>query len=495
MNKTVFLSPIPLAIFGIPLDNMHLQMVVDRCLQAVQKGDQIHPPFHLAFLESPLIATCYGLLPTTVRDPQLLSIGRHANLSLASSGHLRRILRCLGSPLTEPVSVEQLIPALCQSLGKREKSIFFLGDSDKAAKKIAVKLHDDSRGLRLVGVVSAPIYTEGEDLVTAEERDTLLIEQINASRADVLIVDLESPKQELWFERVRRRLHVSLVCTLGGALKRTLKEETTQRHPLLKETLNNIVNAVKIVWMAIPLIAFHTINQALFQLLYKKKSSTQCLKDSQLFLSAHRSIVFISLPELIDASNISELKQRFDEASNHDVIVFDFLAVRHIQPEGFRLLIEAWLQRGEQQKEIYGFCPTSDIKCLMKVHRTWDLFRDSICDSANALMSRLSGRGELTGFYDAFMQHDDRVFVSILGALDNRTDYKAYLQRVAPMIGTKECIIDLRYCTSIDNSGFTFLLTLRKQLQLSHRHLALSSVNQTLRHQFKSAKVEYMLIQ
>ncbi|MEI8365463.1 MAG: WecB/TagA/CpsF family glycosyltransferase [Parachlamydiaceae bacterium] len=490
MNKPIFPLHPPLAIFGVPVGNTDLHNALLDCIKVVQKADQTQYTFHVTSAECMPIATCYGWWPSSVNDANLLSIIRQADLSLASNKFLRTVIRCLGSSLAQAITTDQLLLSLCQVLGQKEKSIFLLGDADKAMKRIAIKCHDDFRGLRVVGVVSSPIFTEGEDLANSDERDALLVEQINASRTDVLAVCLGSPKQELWFERVRRRLNVPIVFTLGDRLGPLAGEIPVKQHQTLDEFMKTAVNIAKLSFMTASLIFYHTINRSLFHLFYKTNTSTQCSKNTQLFLSAHRSIAFISLPELIDASNVGELKQRFDEASNHDVVVFDFLSVRHIQPEGFHLLIEAWLQRKEQQKEIYGFCPISDIKSLMKVHHSWDLLKDTICDSAKTLMSRLSSRGELTAFFDTFMQEGHRVIISILGALDNRTDYDTYLRKLTPIIGSKECIFDLRYCTSIDNSGFAFLLTLRKQL-LSHDHcLTLSSVNSTLRYQLRETKLD-----
>ena len=191
----------------------------------------------------------------------------------------------------------------------------------------------------------------------------------------------------------------------------------------------------------------------------------------------------------LDQSNQAELKQSFEDTQNHDVLIFDFRNVKHIQPEGFYLLIKAWLIRNQQNREIYGYALQDDIKWLMKLHRCWDLFKNHLCDSPEILMSRLKNQEKMT-FYDSFFQQENLVTISLLGNLDKNIDYHDYMLKLTPIIGQKDCNIDFSYCTYIDNLGFSFLLNLKKNLDSQQHRLTLSSIHKNLFKLFQAVHLE-----
>ena len=501
-NQNIPIKGLPIAILGIPVSNLTLSNIVSACLERIQKNKREGKLSYLSTIDGKLITKCYGWLPSTIDNPERLSIARNADISFLSGISLRMIGRLLGSTISPTYNADELLSSICQALGENEKGVFILGGVEKEAKNAAVSLHEKFHKLRLVGIATPHIFTEGEDLSNSNERDTLLIEQINSSNADVLLVHLGSLKQALWLERVRNHLSVPLVITIDHALIEIGKTQSAPPAWMENVGLSGLykrwnttkskksftsINSVKLVWMALPLLIFHTLSRYLYKLT-PNKTFTNAL-DSRLFLSAHRSVAILLLPECLNHSNFAILMKRFEDASSHDVLVFDFRNVRHIQPEGFYLLINTWLQRNRLHKEIYGFGPTTDIQNLMKLHRTWDLFKNNLCSSAEILMSRLKNQ-EWTTFYDTFTQGENLVIISVLGRLDNSIDYQSYMKKLLPIIGQKNCCFDLSYCTYIDNSGFAFLLTLRKHLLSQHNNLTLGSVSKQFRKQFHLSSID-----
>lgn len=479
---------LPFAVLGIPVNNFDLADVISDCLETIQKNKEEQKVAYLLTLDENQITECYGWKPATVDNPEMLSILRHADIPSLSGKLLRGLAKMLGATLSPAYQCKNFIFSLFQVLNENEKGIFILSGIDKEIKNTAVNLHDRFKKLRLVGIATPPIYLEGEDLVNARERDLLLIEQINSSNADVLLVNLENRKQEIWIERVRDQLSVPLIITTEYPLSELEKHfDASQEKIPAKGKSFSFINFLKFTWMSLPLIIFHATSRLLSKGFNTKKSGPGF--NSRLFLSSQRSIAFIALPECLDRTNMALLEKSYEDAASHDVIVFDFKDVRHIQPEGFYLLINAWLQRHQQNKEIYGFSPSADIQTLMKLHRTWDIFKNTLCDSAEILMSRLIREESIT-FYDTFTQNENYVTISLLGSLDNRIDYQKYIKKITPIIGQKNCCIDFSYCTYIDNTGFSFLLNLRKQLKSQGHDLILSSVNNNLRKQFRKVSVE-----
>src|SRR5690606_14762141 len=83
----------------------------------------------------------------------------------------------------------------------------------------AVNLHEMCPGLRIVGIVTTPINIKGEELTRADEEDNLLVEQINATSADLLLLALDEEIQQIWIERVRHKLKTPLILCVGSALE------------------------------------------------------------------------------------------------------------------------------------------------------------------------------------------------------------------------------------------------------------------------------------
>jgi exopolysaccharide biosynthesis WecB/TagA/CpsF family protein len=100
-----------------------------------------------------------------------------------------------------------LVPLLCERLVRSGHSVFLLGARPGIALRAAQTLRRRYPGLRIAGVRDGYFSAEDDDAVIGE---------INASGADVLIVAMGVPRQELWVDRVRSRLDAKLVMGVGG---------------------------------------------------------------------------------------------------------------------------------------------------------------------------------------------------------------------------------------------------------------------------------------
>lgn len=487
----------PIALLGIPISNHPLSLTITECMQRIHDNRREGKVTYYATIDNTAIDTSYGWQPSSVNHPELLAVLRNANISRIEGDFLITLAKLLGSTIAPIYTTQELITSLCQALGEKKMGVFLLGDNEKTIKAAAIHLHDIHPQLRLVGATAPPIFVAGRDLATAHERDTLIIEQINASNAEVLIINLASPIQELWLGRVKEHLSVPLVLAVGKSVTdlasstRPIRQAKAENQipPKQDKKSFSFFGRLKLSWIACPLLIYHQFNRFLYEKLFSKKSAKPSFQNNKLFLSTYHSIAVIPLPRIINQSVIAILKQLFEESASHDVIIFDFREVRHIQPEGFCFLIKAWLQRDEQNKEIYGFQTSQNVQNLMKFHRTWDLFKNTLCDSPEVLISRLRTQ-QRTTFYDAFTQAENLVTISMLGALDRHVDYTAYINKLIPMIDKKNCCIDLSYCSFIDNTGFAFLLTLRKHLQAQQHSLTLSGVSPSLKALFHTTSLE-----
>lgn len=504
MSRPTSLEMQPIAILGIPVTNETLFEMVLECLKRIQENKSTGCSYHCT-VSPTMIATCYGYFPSSVARPEILSTIRHADLSSSSGSFLKQLASLLGSVTAPSYTTPDLILSLCRALGDKKMGVFLLGKDEKKTKSEAIAIHDKCNQIRLVGIASPPIFIKGEELIHSQERDALLIEQINASRADVLFVNLGEVAQELWLERTRRHLTVPLIILVGDSLdyfEKTPPLITMKGHdqevalPLPKakspkvEASPSFLQQLKLVWMAIPLILYHTASRLRHHYFAPQKKSKAVSEASLLFLSAHHSIPLIALPRFIGPANVPTLMQKFEDSANHDTLIMDFQNVWHIQPEGFYFIMQTWLKFKEKNKGIYALGVTAWVQNLMKFHRSWDLFKNSVCHSAEDLLSRVQAEGRTT-FYDSFSQTENLVTVSLLGVLDHKVDLEDYMKKLIPIIDSRNCCLNFNYCSFIDNSGFAFLLNLRKHLRGQQHTLTFTSISPSLQKQFKEASVDF----
>lgn len=174
------------------------------------------------------------ILINATKDPSLRGIIESANLVIPDGIGLVYASKILGQPLKERVTGIDFMEMILIWLQEHGKSIYLLGSkpemegSEGVAELAAKKKQSQYPNLRIVGTHHGYFKPEEE---------AFLVEEINASGADVLCVALGSPKQEEFIARHRNNLKAKVAIGVGGSLDvwaGTLKRapEFYQKHGL-----------------------------------------------------------------------------------------------------------------------------------------------------------------------------------------------------------------------------------------------------------------------
>lgn len=143
------------------------------------------------------------------RDPSLKKILNEADLLVADGAGVVMASRILKSFLPEKVSGIDLVKNIFKSPGKNPVNVFLFGSkpgvAEEAGKNI-VKLYPN---VRIAG------YQNGYFM---KEEENNIIEAINSSNADILLVALGAPKQEKWIHENKSKLKVKVCIGVGGTL-------------------------------------------------------------------------------------------------------------------------------------------------------------------------------------------------------------------------------------------------------------------------------------
>jgi|SRR3989344_429254 len=110
------------------------------------------------------------------------------------------------NPLQEKISGSDFIWSIAKVAAKNKYRIFLFGGAVTVAERAALKLQTDVHDLRIAGVYHGDLTTPTDEI----------IEAINHSRADIILVCLGSPLQERWLAENLAKTCCNVGVGLGG---------------------------------------------------------------------------------------------------------------------------------------------------------------------------------------------------------------------------------------------------------------------------------------
>ncbi len=183
-------------VMGIGYDNLTMSEAVEKALELIKEHKA-------AYLVTPN--------PEIVWDSRtnkaLKDAINAADMVVADGIGILYGAKILGTPLKERVTGYDLSTALMERLCKTGGGVFFFGSKPGVAERAAQKACEMFPGLKICGTKDG-YYTD----------DKPIIDSINASSPDLLLVCLGGVKQELWMQKNKGRLNAGLMMGLGGVI-------------------------------------------------------------------------------------------------------------------------------------------------------------------------------------------------------------------------------------------------------------------------------------
>lgn len=164
-------------------------------------------------IETPGCSTAYAVnahsLNLACGHPCYWRCLQTADLVYADGASIQLAARVLRQRIPQRLTTTDLYPPLCDLAVRRGYRFFLLGGEQGLADRARAASVARHPGLRIVGVHHGYFAFDDESVVA----------RINAAQADVLWVGMGDPRQVLWAESVRARLHARLIITCGGMFK------------------------------------------------------------------------------------------------------------------------------------------------------------------------------------------------------------------------------------------------------------------------------------
>lgn len=186
-------------ILGCPLDAVRRQDLLEELARRVRERRSITVLFANA-----------AKLVWARRDPQLRRALAQADFVLADGQPLAWVARLLGFPLPERIAGIDLMEDTLRLAAQQAWRVFFLGTSEDTLRQALASILERYPELKIAGA--------HHGFFPVEETSRVL-EEINASRADVLLVALGSPQKELWLAQHAAKLDVPVRQAVGGSLE------------------------------------------------------------------------------------------------------------------------------------------------------------------------------------------------------------------------------------------------------------------------------------
>lgn len=139
------------------------------------------------------------------RDPVLRSAVDSADMATPDGAPLAWLMRKRGYVEQQRISGPDLMWRVLAEAERLQLPVFMLGSTDSTLAQLKVAIQSTYPQLPLAGLLAPPFRT-----VTAAEDDAI-INAINNSGAQLLMVGLGCPKQEIWMANHRKRLHAVML--------------------------------------------------------------------------------------------------------------------------------------------------------------------------------------------------------------------------------------------------------------------------------------------
>ncbi len=185
---------------GLPFDAVDLSKTMNRLRDAKYKKTT-------CFLTTPNL----NFLALSQCDADFRSSVLHSDIVIADGAPIVWIAKLLGIPIQERVAGSTLFEALGKEWRRKMKVYFFGGPSGVAAEASA-HINEKSTGLACVGYYS-PGFGTIDDM-----SEKTIIEKINLSDADFLVVALGAKKGQAWIVNNLDKIKVPLVSHLGAVI-------------------------------------------------------------------------------------------------------------------------------------------------------------------------------------------------------------------------------------------------------------------------------------
>lgn len=196
-------------LFGLQLNNVSMKRAVDwvvgnKPLNSNCPAQRIQTTTNVTYFINA------HSVNTLAKNENFAACLNRADALFADGSGVRLAAKSSGFGLVSNLNGTDMLPKICHMAAKQGKSLFFLGGAPGIAEKAAQNLQESHRGLKIAGTHHG--FFGFDDAQASSD----MVDKINASGADIVLVGFGSPHQEFWSERFSEALHCQSILAVGG---------------------------------------------------------------------------------------------------------------------------------------------------------------------------------------------------------------------------------------------------------------------------------------
>lgn len=494
---------------GIPVDNLTMDETMERILDLVDAFAQDQRPRMVATVNVDFLVNTLKWFSIQPKHPELLNILRRASLLTADGMPLVWTSKIIGTPLRERVTGADLVPRLAKEAAQHKKSIYFLGGKGDVGRRAADLLKKENPELIIAGTDSPFVHIEGEKLFDTDKDDAEIVERINRSNADILLIGFGNPKQEVWFHRNRLKLNVAVTIGIGGTFE--FITGSVARAPVWMqksglEWIFRITQAPKRLWkryfigvFKFSLMILPTILYFKFQRLFIRNNQRNLKQpvvnpqNKEFDRESKFSNQVIQMPNPLDAATTEAIGAEIDKnLSIRANTILDFKAVDFIDSSGLGFVMRLWRKAEEDKKGFYLTGIKPSVKRVFELSRVIDLFEKSIFANSEDAFAQIQSQGDLPQFYYLTTAKDNYVLLNLFGVLDAAQMDDFNMAEVLEQLNGKDCILDLSGITFVDSSGLQFFLKIYRYSMKRNKKSLLFGLQTNVLQMFNITKLNHL---
>jgi len=185
-------------ILGVCVDKMTYEEAVEKIMKMLNE-----PGNHVVYTpNSEIILMAY-------KDEEFCDVLNSADLLTADGIGVVYASKIVGNPVPERVAGFDISCGVLDEVSRTGHRIFLFGGKPGVAEMAMETLKDEYPFMNIVGV---------RDGYFAPEESDSIVDEINASGADLVFVCLGAPKQENWIFENRDKLHCHVMMGVGGTI-------------------------------------------------------------------------------------------------------------------------------------------------------------------------------------------------------------------------------------------------------------------------------------
>jgi N-acetylglucosaminyldiphosphoundecaprenol N-acetyl-beta-D-mannosaminyltransferase len=484
-----------ICLMGIPVDRVTAGEALGRVFALVQAYAEDRRPRLATSLNADFVVNALSGWRRDPRNPELLHILRNADLVTAGGRPLSWLCRRLGAPLAGHVSGPHLVLSLAREASRRGKSIYLVGTTPEVTRRAADVLKMLFLDLKIAGISAAGGAEPGADPGDAARAEASLCEAVNASGADILLLGLGNPEQELWFHRNCGRLRVpvtvgvdSSFAFVGGDLRPA--PPWMQRCSLewlyrlscgpshlwrryVRDAGNFVLLALPVIWAS---------GRLRRELQPSERRDSTCLTSQLRRLSCGEAkLVFLELPPCLVQERVEKCSSGIVErAFSGQTLVVDASALRFADAAGLGFLMALLRECAVRGLEFY-LISQPQVRRVMQMNRVGDLFAPHSCASLLELVVRLEERRGRTFCCMGTEMNGGVRRVWMLGRLTATAGRQMDRLAAAVTEAPVDCVADLSGCAEADSAGLVELVRIANILLANGKRLVLVRVPDSVR--------------